>query len=57
MKLFMDHKRDVLDRFTILDEIWCVHYQGTTRTLDQHIAKLRKKIEDKPACFTLLLSD
>jgi len=53
----MDHKRDVLDRFTILDEIWCVHYQGTTRTLDQHIAKLRKKIEDKPACFTLLLSD
>jgi len=49
LKLFMDHKGEVLDRFTILDEIWGVHYQGTTRTLDQHIAKLRKKIEDKPA--------
>ncbi|HEB10831.1 hypothetical protein LCGC14_1948270 [marine sediment metagenome] len=49
LKLFMGHKGEVLDRFTILDEIWGVHYQGTTRTLDQHIAKLRKKIEDKPA--------
>ncbi len=49
LKLFMGYKGEVLDRFTILDEIWGVHYQGTTRTLDQHIAKLRKKIEDKPA--------
>ncbi|MQY76739.1 MAG: hypothetical protein GH155_03835 [Spirochaeta sp.] len=29
--------------------IWGVHYQGTTRTLDQHIAKLCKKIEDTPS--------
>ncbi|MQY77489.1 MAG: response regulator [Spirochaeta sp.] len=49
LKLFMDHRGEVLDRFTILDEIWGVHYQGTTRTLDQHIAKLRKKIEDTPS--------
>ena len=36
-------------RFTLLDEIWGVRYEGTTRTLDQHIAKLRQKIEDNPA--------
>ena len=45
----MRHDGEVLDRFTILDEIWGVRYEGTTRTLDQHIAKLRQKIEDDPA--------
>jgi hypothetical protein len=35
---------------SILDEVWGIRYQGTTRTLDQHIANLRTKIEDDPAC-------
>jgi DNA-binding response OmpR family regulator len=39
----------VLSRSEILEEIWGISYQGTTRTLDQHIANLRKKIEDDPA--------
>ena len=39
----------MVERFTLLDEIWGVRYEGTTRTLDQHIAKLRQKIEDDPA--------
>jgi DNA-binding response OmpR family regulator len=49
MQLFMAHDGKVLNRFTILDEIWGIRYEGTTRTLDQHIAKLRQKIEDDPA--------
>ena len=49
IRFFVMHKGEVLDRFTILDEIWGIRYEGTTRTLDQHIAKLRQKIEDNPA--------
>jgi len=49
LSLFMKHCGKVLSRSQILDEIWGICYEGTTRTLDQHIANLRKKIEDDPA--------
>lgn len=38
------HTRDAL-----LERFWGVAYGGTTRTLDQHIAKLRQKVELDPA--------
>lgn len=46
---FHQHPGQVLSRDTLLNEIWGIHYLGTTRTLDQHIAKLRKKIEIVPS--------
>ena len=49
LQMFVAHDGEVLDRFTILDQIWGVRYEGTTRTLDQHIVKLRQKIEDNPS--------
>jgi DNA-binding response OmpR family regulator len=49
LQLFMNRAGEALDRFTIMDEVWGVRYEGTTRTLDQHIAGLRKKIEADPA--------
>jgi DNA-binding response OmpR family regulator len=49
LRFFQAHDGEVVDRLTLLDEIWGVRYEGTTRTLDQHIAKLRQKIEDDPA--------
>ncbi len=49
LRYFVRHDGEVVERFTLLDEIWGVRYEGTTRTLDQHIAKLRQKIEDDPA--------
>jgi len=49
LRYFAAHAGEVVERFTLLDEIWGVRYEGTTRTLDQHIAKLRQKIEDDPA--------
>jgi DNA-binding response OmpR family regulator len=49
IQLLVEHEGEALDRFKILDEIWGVRYEGTTRTLDQHIAKLRQKIEDHPS--------
>ncbi len=47
LRLFLAHDGEVLDRFTILDQVWGIKYEGTTRTLDQHIVKLRQKIEDE----------
>jgi len=49
LQLFIKHDGEVLDRYTLLDEIWGVQYEGTTRTLDQHVARLRQKIEDNPS--------
>ena len=49
LRLFLEHEGEVIERFTLLDKIWGIRYEGTTRTLDQHIAKLRQKIEDNPA--------
>ena len=49
IQLFMAAPNHVLTRDFLLDQAWGVHYMGTTRTLDQHIAQLRKKIEADPA--------
>jgi len=46
---FFDHPNEVLSRDRILNAVWGIDYYGTTRTLDQHVAKLRKKIEVNPA--------
>jgi len=44
---FKEHPNEVLSRDEILNEVWGINYFGTTRTLDQHIAQLRKKVEPK----------
>jgi DNA-binding response OmpR family regulator len=49
LKLFRDHPGEVLGRDRLLNDVWGIEYYGTTRTLDQHMAQLRKKIEDNPA--------
>ncbi len=38
----------VLTRDELLNGAWGIDYYGTTRTLDQHVAQLRKKIEVQP---------
>jgi DNA-binding response OmpR family regulator len=49
LELFVSRPGEVLDRDTLLEEVWGVRYEGTTRTLDQHVAGIRKKIEQDPA--------
>lgn len=39
---------NAVSRDALLNEVWGIDYYGTTRTLDQLIAKLRQKIEDVP---------
>lgn len=40
------HRGEVLSRDEILNAVWGIDYYGTTRTLDQCVAQLRKKIGD-----------
>jgi DNA-binding response OmpR family regulator len=54
LRLFHAHPGEVLSRETLLNAVWGIDYFGTTRTLDQHVAQLRKKIEDDPATPTLI---
>jgi len=48
LRFMLEREGEAIHRFDFLDEIWGMSYGGTTRTLDQHIAQLRKKIEAKP---------
>jgi len=48
LDFFRKHPDKVLTRDELLNAVWGIEYLGTTRTLDQHIAQLRKKIEPKP---------
>lgn len=45
LDVFHAHKGEVLSRDQLLNAVWGINYFGTTRTLDQHIAQLRKKVE------------
>ncbi len=47
LQLFHAHPHEALSRDFLLNEAWGIDYHGTTRTLDQHIAKLRAKVESK----------
>lgn len=48
LEILVDHAGEVVGRDKLLNLAWGVDYYGTTRTLDQHIAQLRKKIETQP---------
>jgi DNA-binding response OmpR family regulator len=55
IEVFAAHAGDVLTRDALLNAVWGVEYFGTTRTLDQHVAQLRKKVEkDAEAPATIL---
>ncbi|MDF1826249.1 MAG: response regulator transcription factor [Verrucomicrobiales bacterium] len=43
----LKHREQVLSRDRILEAVWGVKYFGTTRTLDQCVAQVRKKIGDQ----------
>lgn len=46
LQLFYGRPGEVFSRDRLLNEIWGYNYYGTTRTLDQTIVQLRKKIGD-----------
>ena len=48
LRFLIDHRGEVLARERLLDAVWDYDNVPFTRTVDMHIAKLRKKIEDTP---------
>lgn len=48
VEIFAAHPNEVLTRDRLLNEAWGIDYGGTTRTLDQHVVQLRKKLEKTP---------
>jgi DNA-binding response OmpR family regulator len=49
LKYLIQHEGEVVTRHMLLDEVWGYDVFPTTRTVDNYILSLRKKLEDDPA--------
>ena len=49
LSYFLEHRGEVVSREELLDAVWGYDTIPFTRTVDTHVAKLRKKIEDDPS--------
>jgi DNA-binding response OmpR family regulator len=56
LKYFVIHRGEVVSRNDLLDKIWGYESYPTTRTIDNHILKIRKKIEVDPSHPRYILS-
>lgn len=46
LSLFIRNKGIVLNRDTIMDQVWGTDYEGESRTIDMHVKTLRQKLGD-----------
>jgi DNA-binding response OmpR family regulator len=49
MKYFIAHENEVIHRHELLEKVWGFNITPTTRTVDNYILELRKKLESDPA--------
>ena len=56
LQLLYENRGRVLDRNTIFDACWGMNYMPNSRSLDQHISQLRKRIEINPAKPRIILT-
>jgi DNA-binding response OmpR family regulator len=49
LRYFVEHGDEIVTRDQLLDAVWGYGAYPFSRTVDAHIAKLRKKVEDDPA--------
>jgi two-component system, OmpR family, alkaline phosphatase synthesis response regulator PhoP len=56
LELLHDNRGKVVDRNTLFDQCWGQTYLPNSRTLDQHISKLRKLIEKDPQNPEIILT-
>lgn len=50
IRYFFLKKGEVVTREDLLNKVWGIEYYGTTRTLDQHVSMIRKKVEKDTSC-------
>ncbi len=48
LRYMAGHRGEIVTRDALLDNVWGYEKYPTTRTIDNHILKLRKKIEEDP---------
>jgi DNA-binding response OmpR family regulator len=48
LRYFVEHRGDALSRSELLDHVWGYVAMPTTRTVDVHVAWLRRKLEPNP---------
>jgi two-component system, OmpR family, response regulator RegX3 len=48
LETFLRRKGRLLTRHFLIDEVWGPDYYGDTKTLDVHVKRIRKKIEEDP---------
>jgi DNA-binding response OmpR family regulator len=56
LKYFVQHESDVVTREMLLDDVWGYENFPTTRTVDNYILSIRKKIEANPSSPEHLLT-
>jgi DNA-binding response OmpR family regulator len=56
LRYLVQHRGEVVSRETLLTEVWGHQREVATRTVDNFIVRLRKKIEDDPAAPHYLIT-
>ncbi len=49
MKYLIEHEQEVIHRHELLEKVWGFDVTPTTRTVDNYILELRKKMEEDPS--------
>ena len=49
LRLLAQHRGEIVTRDRLLDEVWGYENYPTTRTVDNHILRLRQKLEENPS--------
>jgi len=56
LRLLASHRGEIVTRDRLLDEVWGYETYPTTRTVDNHILRLRQKLEEDPGDPRYILS-
>jgi two-component system alkaline phosphatase synthesis response regulator PhoP len=56
LRFFIEHRGEVLSRDRLLHAVWGQQAGSLTRTVDVHVARLRKKLENRPGAPAFIVT-